>query len=389
MILGMSKASCPQAGVLATGVAVVLYLIVTTLFYVYYEEKPCESASRLSAADYDADSCKEDWTVVDALYFTMVSMSTVGYGDLSPSDSVSKVLTMAFVLVGVAVVFCQTSQVLAAASDDCERRVIHFFVMMADKRARDKMFMTGRGASVGHLGQLVDLDGDGVADVVEPPGALVFWTQHYAFNVVVFVALQLISSAVFTEVQPDMNFGDALYLCVVTSTTVGYGDIPITTQNARLFSFFHILLSVSWLGAAITQLEPLRGVRRQQLQRMELLKRKLDTELITSLDRDGGGRHPRPHAPRDPAHPSPTPSTAPTLHLACARPPFPPAHFVPPPRPQATASTRRSLWWGCCARSAQRCAASRSCGRTCCPSYGSSSRSTRTRAASSRRPTCS
>jgi len=302
-MLGMSKASCPQAGVLATGVAVVLYLIVTTLFYVYYEEKPCESASRLSAADYDADSCKEDWTVVDALYFTMVSMSTVGYGDLSPSDSVSKVLTMAFVLVGVAVVFCQTSQVLAAASDDCERRVIHFFVMMADKRARDKMFMTGRGASVGHLGQLVDLDGDGVADVVEPPGALVFWTQHYAFNVVVFVALQLISSAVFTEVQPDMNFGDALYLCVVTSTTVGYGDIPITTQNARLFSFFHILLSVSWLGAAITQLEPLRGVRRQQLQRMELLKRKLDTELITSLDRDGGGRHPatprtlRPRAP--------------------------------------------------------------------------------------------
>ena len=55
-----------------------------------------------------------------ALYRCIVTASTVGYGDLSPSNAVSKVLTMAFVLVGVAVVFYQTSQVLAAASDECE-----------------------------------------------------------------------------------------------------------------------------------------------------------------------------------------------------------------------------------------------------------------------------
>ena len=383
-MLNMARATCPHAGVIATGVAVVLYLIVTSCFYVYYEEKPCESASRLSASDYDKATCKEDWTLIDALYFTMVSMSTVGYGDLSPSNPLSKALTMVFVLIGVAVVFYQTSQVLAAASDECERRVIRFFVMMADKRAKDKMSMMGRAATVGNLGQLVDLDGDGVADVVEPPGALMYWTQHYAFNVVVFVMLQLVSAGIFTQVQPDMSFGDAIYLCIVTSTTgmhrrpisprtglagagtpsvasspcscaysacrrlpdvrpaVGYGDISISTQNARLFSFFHILLSVSWLGAAITQLEPLRGVRRQQLQRMELLKRKLDTELITSLDRDGG-----PTAGCDlaaaphPAHPFHA------LHLTYSPPPpFPapspptlPIPHPPPPPHETRAST--------------------------------------------------
>jgi len=45
----------------------------------------------------------ERWTFVDALYFTVMTLATVGYGDLAPTTDLSKIFTILFVLVGVGV----------------------------------------------------------------------------------------------------------------------------------------------------------------------------------------------------------------------------------------------------------------------------------------------
>ncbi len=46
----------------------------------------------------------EDWTWVQSFYFTVVTLTTVGYGDLAPSSDVSRLATALFILVGVAIV---------------------------------------------------------------------------------------------------------------------------------------------------------------------------------------------------------------------------------------------------------------------------------------------
>jgi voltage-gated potassium channel len=43
----------------------------------------------------------EDWTVVQALYFTVITLTTIGYGDLHPTTEFSRVFTIFFVLAGV------------------------------------------------------------------------------------------------------------------------------------------------------------------------------------------------------------------------------------------------------------------------------------------------
>jgi hypothetical protein len=43
----------------------------------------------------------EDWSWVDSLYFTVVTLTTVGYGDLHPTTALSKLFTVALILVGV------------------------------------------------------------------------------------------------------------------------------------------------------------------------------------------------------------------------------------------------------------------------------------------------
>ena len=46
----------------------------------------------------------EEWTWVQSFYFSVVTLSTVGYGDLHPTSDASRLFTAFYILVGVAVV---------------------------------------------------------------------------------------------------------------------------------------------------------------------------------------------------------------------------------------------------------------------------------------------
>jgi len=43
----------------------------------------------------------EGWSLLDSLYFCIITMATIGYGDLAPTSPVSKLFTIGFVILGV------------------------------------------------------------------------------------------------------------------------------------------------------------------------------------------------------------------------------------------------------------------------------------------------
>ncbi len=45
----------------------------------------------------------EDWGFADAFYFAVVSIATVGYGDLSPETTVGKIFTIGFPVIGMGI----------------------------------------------------------------------------------------------------------------------------------------------------------------------------------------------------------------------------------------------------------------------------------------------
>jgi hypothetical protein len=99
----------------------------------------------------------------------------------------------------------------------------------------------------------------------------------------------LLPAYIFTRTQDDLSYADALWHSWVTATTVGYGDVALTTQASRIWAGFQILLSVSWLAGLIARVQANRETRGFELQRYELACRQLDETLITGLDKDGNG----------------------------------------------------------------------------------------------------
>ncbi len=46
----------------------------------------------------------EEWSWVDSLYFSTVAVTTVGFGDLTPSTDTSKLFTVLYILSGITIV---------------------------------------------------------------------------------------------------------------------------------------------------------------------------------------------------------------------------------------------------------------------------------------------
>lgn len=45
----------------------------------------------------------EGWSYIDSFYFTSITLSTIGYGDLHPTSALSKIFTSVFAFTGVSV----------------------------------------------------------------------------------------------------------------------------------------------------------------------------------------------------------------------------------------------------------------------------------------------
>ncbi|GLT50614.1 hypothetical protein SLA2020_240890 [Shorea laevis] len=205
----------------------------------------------------------ETHPVVDALYFCIVTMCTIGYGDITPNSVATKLFSILFVLVGFGFIDIllsgMVSYVLDLQEDYLLRTVKHeagkkepksYIVDVKKGRMRIRMKV---GLALGVVVLCIGI-GVGVMHFVEKLGWL-----------------------------------DAFYLSVMSVTTVGYGDRAFKTMPGRIFAAIWLLVSTLAVARAFLYLAEARVDKRHRSMAKWVLGQDMTISEFLAADIDNNG----------------------------------------------------------------------------------------------------
>jgi hypothetical protein len=209
---------------------------------------------------------KSTFKLVDGLYFTIISLCTIGYGDIVPCTTFTKVFTCLFLLIGVRFVDIMLNGLLTNVLD--KQRTVLLSTM--DDNKLNKVFDT----------YMIDAE-----------------KKRSRGKMKVLLALGVVAGSISVctiivhEVE-GLNWIDSFYLSVISVTTVGYGDYGFSTTAGRLSATICLFVSTLAVGKAFLFLTDLRMERRNRRTTKWILQKKMDNEpLAADLGNDASVRY--------------------------------------------------------------------------------------------------
>ncbi|KAK8933650.1 Two-pore potassium channel 2 [Platanthera zijinensis] len=224
----------------------------------------------LNRSDFTAS---ETHPVVDALYFCIVTMCTIGYGDITPASTTSKLFSIAFVLIGFGFIDILLSAMISYVLDVQE----HHLLDAAKHRAQGSKLDGAQRSKRDARYYMVDL---------KKGRMRIRLKVGFALGVVV---LCICVGAAFLWLVESLNWLDAFYLSVMSVTTVGYGDRAFKTMGGRLFASAWLLVSTLAVARAFLYLVEARMDKRHREMAKWVLSRDLTVSQFLEADIDNNG----------------------------------------------------------------------------------------------------
>lgn len=205
----------------------------------------------------------ETHPVVDALYFCIVTMCTIGYGDIAPLTPWTKIFAVVFVLFGFGFLDILLSGVVNYVLD-----------------LQESMILTGIQMDSKHNHHHRFSAKDYIIDF-EKGRMRIRMKVGLALCVVV---LCIGVGALVLHFVEDLGFVDSVYLSVMSVTTVGYGDRAFKTLEGRLFAAVWLLVSTLAVARAFLYLAEARIDRRHRKAVKLALNREITVEDLLNAD---------------------------------------------------------------------------------------------------------
>ncbi|XP_062005330.1 two-pore potassium channel 5 [Rosa rugosa] len=217
----------------------------------------------------DKFSGTETHPVVDALYFCIVTMCTIGYGDIAPETPLAKVFSCVFVLVGFGFIDILLSGVVNYVLD-LQENIILTGIQMSHHHHHHHHH---HGFS------------DYIVDVAK--GRMrIRLKVGLALGVVVMCIGMGALVLCFLE---DLEWVDSIYLSVMSVTTVGYGDKAFKSLPGRLFAAVWLLFSTLAVARAFLYLAEARVDKRHRKIVNWVLHREITVQDLLAADINNHG----------------------------------------------------------------------------------------------------
>ncbi|KAJ4822719.1 hypothetical protein Tsubulata_039639 [Turnera subulata] len=195
--------------------------------------------------------------VLDAIYFCVVTMTTVGYGDLVPHSTLAKLLACIYVFTGMALV----GIILSKAADYIVEKQEVLLVKAIHIREE-----------IGSPEILKEVETN---------------KTKYKFLCAAALLLFLVTvGTIFLCLVENFALVDAFYCVCSTITTLGYGDESFSTEAGRIFAVFWILSGTICLAQFFLYLAELYTEKRQRSLVKWVLSRGLTSSDLEEADLD-------------------------------------------------------------------------------------------------------
>lgn len=195
--------------------------------------------------------------ILDAIYFCVVTMTTVGYGDLVPNSIVAKVLASTYVFTGMilgGLILGKVADYILEKQEILLVRAIH----VSDKFCPAEL--------------LKEVETNKV--------------KYKFYTAAGYLLVLIIVGTVFLHLVEKLDLMDAFYCVCSTITTLGYGDESFSTGVGRVFAVFWILGSTICLAQFFIYLAELYTESRQRSLVKWVLNRRLTNADLEAADLD-------------------------------------------------------------------------------------------------------
>ncbi|KAI5079761.1 hypothetical protein GOP47_0005766 [Adiantum capillus-veneris] len=228
-------------------IGLLLYLAVGVLIYSWKEDEFSGSTTHY---------------IIDALYFCIVTMCTIGYGDITPTTPAAKLFSCAFVLVGFGFIDILLSGMVSYVLDKQETLLLSAVAAGHHETAENYLVDIKKGRM--RIRSKVTL-AFGVVVMCIGVGTLV---MHYL---------------------ESLGWLDAFYLSCMSVTTVGYGDHAFTTMAGRVFASVWLLVSTLAVARSFLYLAEARIDKRHRLIAKLVLEKEMTIADLLAADLDNDG----------------------------------------------------------------------------------------------------